>query len=598
MVEALVPALSGLTALAAYAGIRHGVIALRRPLGLMHLLFAALCVAAAAQFVAKISVLGAESAQSLVESRRWEVSAVMVFFAVLPWFVAIYTGSRTRRLHAALGTFFVLALTANLVLVNGLSFDDLGRSSALQDALISDLRQRPVGPWHWAMGLALLVTLGLGVQACAQQYRRGARRQALVLGLCIGLATLAQMVNFGISDATHVSEIGIASLVLAMSHEVSDERAEAQHLRTILDQLPMMVHVKGLDGRYLFANRTCRKHLDAPGESAIGKMDFELVPPAQAEAARALDRRVLAGAQPCHSDETVIRGGTVRHYDVLRFPLLGPDGRPEATCCIATDVTDLVRAEREVELLRRSVWHADRVERTAALAASVAHEISQPLTAILSNAQAGLRFLARDTPDLQELREILKDIVRDDKRAGGVINGLRAMLRRQETPRERTDVGRCVREVIELMHSEFVEHGVEVGESLSTGCAGLLDKGQIQQVLLNLMMNADEAMAALPAGQRRLWISVSRTGEQAVRIAVRDSGPGIPGEAIEHVFDGFYSTKPQGLGMGLSLCRSIVEAHGGSIRVEANDGKGVTFAFTLPIEAAVGGRSRPAFGSH
>ncbi len=123
---------------------------------------------------------------------------------------------------------------------------------------------------------------------------------------------------------------------------------------------------------------------------------------------------------------------------------------------VFTDVTDLRRNEREMYLLRRQVWHADRVARTAVLAASLAHELSQPLTAILSNAQAGLRFLAQDPPDIADLREILQDVVRDDKRASAVINGLRTMLRRQETEREQVDIGACVQEVVDLMHSDFL----------------------------------------------------------------------------------------------------------------------------------------------
>lgn len=241
------------------------------------------------------------------------------------------------------------------------------------------------------------------------------------------------------------------------------------------------------------------------------------------------------------------------------------------------------RAEHETRGLRSQLWHSDRVARIGALTGSIAHELNQPLMAILNNAQAGLRFLSGSDPDIEEIREILEDIVRDDKRAGAVIRGLRTMVRRQEPERSTIQLAATIGEVLELLYSEFLMHQVEVKKHFETACAVLADKTQIQQVMLNLVMNAIEAMRQLPANQRLLRLTVSRSDSQVVRVAVRDCGVGISGEKLAHAFDAFWSTKDKGMGLGLAVSRSIVEAHGGRIWAEANDDQGVTFFFEMPL---------------
>jgi C4-dicarboxylate-specific signal transduction histidine kinase len=250
--------------------------------------------------------------------------------------------------------------------------------------------------------------------------------------------------------------------------------------------------------------------------------------------------------------------------------------------CSVRDVTERKRLAAETRRLQIELVHADRVTRTGALTASLAHELNQPLAAILSNAQAALRFLAQEKPDLGEIREILTDIVRDDKRASAVISGLRTMLRRQEPVRVGLDVAGTIREVLVLLNSELLTHQVEVTADFEAGCSVLADKAQLQQVVLNLVMNAIQAMQGQAAEERRLALSVSRTGEGEVRVAVRDAGVGIPEEKLATVFNPFWTTKDQGMGLGLAVCRAILEAHGGAIWVEPNQDRGVTFFFRLP----------------
>ncbi|HWS02698.1 MAG TPA: ATP-binding protein, partial [Gammaproteobacteria bacterium] len=199
------------------------------------------------------------------------------------------------------------------------------------------------------------------------------------------------------------------------------------------------------------------------------------------------------------------------------------------------------RVEKELNDLRHQVLHADRVERIGVLSTSLAHELSQPLTAVLSNAQAGLRFMQQGEPALDELRDILEDIVRDDERAIAIIRGLRAMLRQKSTTRERIVLAEAVAEALDLMHDEILRRGARYERDLQHNCHVLADKVQIEQVILNLVMNALDALDARPAGQRQLRISVASDGDGQARVVVRDSGMGLPPSQVDRIFESFYT---------------------------------------------------------
>jgi len=247
------------------------------------------------------------------------------------------------------------------------------------------------------------------------------------------------------------------------------------------------------------------------------------------------------------------------------------------------DISALRRSELELDELRVRHWHAERVTRTGVLIASLSHEICQPLAAILSNAQAGLRFLRGETAPLwQEIREILVDIVADDKRAARVIDTLRVMMRRQDTEREPVDVADVVRDVVGLLHTELIKQRVELEQRCEPGCIVMADRAQLQQVVLNLMVNGLEAMEAVPEASRRLRVAVSGTREDGIRIEVSDTGVGLTHAQLQKAFEAFWTTKPRGTGLGLPICHSIISAHGGRIGVESREGVGTTLLVSLP----------------
>jgi signal transduction histidine kinase len=216
------------------------------------------------------------------------------------------------------------------------------------------------------------------------------------------------------------------------------------------------------------------------------------------------------------------------------------------------------------------------------LAASIAHEVNQPLSAIVNNGSACLRWLNGAAPDLDEAREAARRIIRDGNRAGEVIARIRALLRKTDAQKARLDINQTIREVIKLTRNEAARKGVTLRMDLAADLPPVLgDRVQLQQVILNLVMNGVEAMASASGGPRELLIRSRPCESDKALVAVQDSGVGLDGQDLEKLFDAFYTTKPRGMGMGLAISRSIVEDHGGRLWAMPNDGPGATFQFTL-----------------
>ena len=227
--------------------------------------------------------------------------------------------------------------------------------------------------------------------------------------------------------------------------------------------------------------------------------------------------------------------------------------------------------------------HANRLASMGHLTASIAHEVNQPITGVVTNAEVALRFLGSDKVDLDEVRQILKDIVRGGNRASDVIGRLRDLIKKAPPRKARFDINGAAREVIELTRGEAGKNGVRVRANFRDGLPLISgDRVQVQQVILNLVLNAIDAMSGMSEGERELLMSSAEAESGGVLVAVRDTGPGLSRTTVEHLFEPFHTTKSSGLGLGLSISRSIVEAHGGRLWASANVPRGTVFQFTLP----------------
>ena len=283
------------------------------------------------------------------------------------------------------------------------------------------------------------------------------------------------------------------------------------------------------------------------------------------------------------TDFRIQRGnGETRWLTVKARTRRDPSGTVVRVTGIVIDNTERVLGEFESQQQRLQLAHLTRVSILGQLSGALAHELTQPLTAILSNAQAGQRLLLSGRADGREIRMILDDIVKNDKRAGEVIGRLRDMLKRGDLQMMRVDLEQLVKEMLTLARGELAARGVAVDVDIDRDLPMVRgDRVQLQQVLLNLLMNAAEAMAANSPRERRVRVTVTRRGT-GVCVTVADCGPGVPSHQLETVFDAFYTTKDTGLGLGLSICRSIITAHGGRLWATNNVPRGSSFHFTIP----------------
>jgi PAS domain S-box-containing protein len=280
----------------------------------------------------------------------------------------------------------------------------------------------------------------------------------------------------------------------------------------------------------------------------------------------------------------VLPDGIVRWMSTRGSIQFDSEGKPSRLLGISIDITARKQAELDAQRGRAELSHLSRVALMGEMSASIAHELNQPLSGILSNAAAGQRFIDRGDVDLREVRELLGDIVSDGRRASDVVRGIRGMVKKQQLARRSVNLNEVVMDAWRMTSSDALLHSCQLETSLDPNLPAIDgDPVQLQQVLLNLAINAFDAMRDTPASKRKVLIATQSNGDGTVRTSVRDYGVGISEEMQDRLFDPFFSTKTEGLGMGLAIVRSIVESHGGTITAENADGGGTRFEFILPV---------------
>ena len=280
------------------------------------------------------------------------------------------------------------------------------------------------------------------------------------------------------------------------------------------------------------------------------------------------------------------RDGSYRHWTAQTAPLPRVDRPPTKFVTVCSDVTEQIVARAEALQHRDALAHVARVSSLGELTAALAHELNQPLAAILSNAQAAVRLLDRDPPETRKTAEVLRDIVADDRRAGAIIKRLRAMIRRETPARLPIDLGQVVQEVIEIMRAELATRDVTVVCDFAVDLPAVVaDRIQIQQVVVNLVTNALQAMEG--KAEPRLSVGVHQRNDEWQVVSVADTGSGIKVFMLDTMFEPFNTSRTGGLGMGLSISRSIIEAHGGEIMAQNRDADGAMVSFALPPQQTV-----------
>jgi PAS domain S-box-containing protein len=370
------------------------------------------------------------------------------------------------------------------------------------------------------------------------------------------------------------------------------EQREAK-IRRLVEANIIGIYLWEIEGRIIEANDTFLQMVGCDREDLVsGRVRWTDLTPPEWYDARPVEQVKATGSMRPFEKEYFRKDGS-------RVPVLigsaAFDEQRDQGVAFVLDLTERKRAEAEARESERryremqmEVAHANRVATVGQLTASIAHEVNQPIAAAVTNAQAALRWLSARPPELEEVRQALGRIVRDGNRAGDVIGRIRELIKKAPPRTDWVDINEAIREVIELTHGEALKNGTSAQTALKEGLPLIEgDRVQLQQVVLNLIVNAVQAMDAVAEGPREVFVTTAQAEPNGVLVAVKDSGPGLAPASLQHLLAPFYTTKPGGLGLGLSICRSIIEAHGGRLWVTANLPRGAIFHFTVPTRRAV-----------
>ncbi len=405
-------------------------------------------------------------------------------------------------------------------------------------------------------------------------------------------------INSGGRDAgKHVRSVkDCARAIRELSEKLRAQKQEEQQLRLRIDYLAFGQEITRT-GTWAWSPSSgdlywSREHfrifgLDPARDNVSHEVFFRMVHPQERVHVEEEFRKTVRAGRAFEGEFRIVRpDGVIKHIYRRGHPVFGERGKLTEYVGTVADITERRHSEEPLDSMQAEVARASRAMTLRQLTASIAHEVNQPLAAVVANANAALRWLAGNSPRIGKARQALSRIVRDGNRASEIIVRIRALLRRTAAEREPLSLNSVVQEVIGLLRTELRRSSIVVCADLAANLPAICgDRVQMQQVLLNLIMNAIESMSAVMARSRFLEIATvaDATG---VEVSVGDRGTGVDERVLDRIFEPFYTTKPQGMGIGLAICRSIVEAHGGRLWAVRNAPVGATFRFRLPVNGA------------
>ncbi|MEA2983331.1 MAG: hypothetical protein QOF09_5154 [Alphaproteobacteria bacterium] len=363
-------------------------------------------------------------------------------------------------------------------------------------------------------------------------------------------------------------------------------RENRQLLETVLENSAANIYAKRKDGRYIYVNHEMEVTHNVTREHALGRTDLELFPREMAEQNRTNDLAAMMTGKLTEAEERVMGPSGERLYLAKKVPLISSDGKVEGMCGISTDITNLRRTESALReaIIKLEGERDNKLMNIEVVTASIAHEVRQPLAAIAINCSAALRFLEMEPLDINEVRTILNGMTGECHRVSEVFDAIRALFRKVDQKREPTVVNEIVLDVLQSMREELTDHGVATETELAPELQRVDGhRNQLRQVIVNLIHNAVESMENTAGRSRVLRVITKSHGPDAIIVAVEDSGPGINPTRLDSIFDPFITTKADGMGLGLAICRMIVERHDGKLSAESDGKNGARFQLVLPV---------------
>jgi two-component system sensor kinase FixL len=571
--------------------------------------------AAAVITIMELMVMRTTSIEHMAMLLRWVQLPVFVLCVAIFCFVRCYfDAGRSWLAWMGIGL-RVLALILSFTTGQNLFFKEI--TTLKQVEIIGgetiSIAQGTLNPWYVVGPLSTVVLAAFVLDAAFTLWRGGTeagRRRAIIFSSSIIFFLLTApvhtaLVNAGIIDSPYLVGLSFMPILLAMSYELSCGLLHSAQLTHQLQESEAELRNSKQRMRLAASAAELRlwewdivhdeiwstdKDYQLYGISEEQKISFGIFlnilyeEEDREQVRRSVEKALIKKNGHYESEYRIKMADGQVHWLNSRGRIEFSEGaQPLRMLGVTIDITRRKQAELAVQQQRNELTHLSRVTTLGELSGSLAHELNQPLAAILSNAQAAQRFLARDKADLAEIQDILKDIVSENKRAVEVIQRLRLLLKKGEVQHLPVNLNKVVEEVFKIVKSDLENHNITVNINLDQKLPPVIgDRVQFQQVLLNLIMNACEAMSHSEVSKRRLCVRTEQKGADKVQVSVGDWGAGIPAESMQSIFEPFFTTKLQGMGLGLPICRTIITAHGGQLWAANNDCSGADFHFTLP----------------
>ena len=584
----------------------HALVWWRRRDVLAHLLLALSAVATAVFAGAELCLMRAESPREYGFLMRWAHVPLWALLVSLVGFVRLYLHAGRPWLAWTFVGLRTLSLVLNFLVGVSLNYREVTQVKNIR--LLGESVAVAVGvpnPLMLIGQISLLILLGFLADAGVAVWRRGERRKALMVGGSIVFFVLAGttqslLVVWRGLQMPFTITVCYVGIVAAMSYELSrdllhgkqwsdDLRESEERLSVTADAANVGLWTWDLARNKIWATEKWRAMFGIANTETLS-LDLVLrrLHPDDREGVRQQLAKAWADGGTYEIEYRIGGADTPIHWVASRGRVeSNGDGKPNLMRGVTLDITERRWSEREGQELQQGLAHAGRVTMLGQLASSLAHELSQPLGAILRNTEAAELLLQSASPDVDELRAIIADIHKDDHRASEVIDRLRSLLKRRSMESHALDMGSLVDEVVALVRFDSAARGVKLETNVPTDLPPVRgDRVHLLQVVLNLIINGMDAINGEPDHQRRVTLNARSDENGMVEVAVSDSGHGVPPDTLSRVFDPFFTTKPKGMGMGLPISRTIIEAHGGRIWAENNVDRGATFRFTLAVAKA------------
>ena len=591
------------------AGI-HFLVWCRNRKALANAFFSLLAIGTAAWTFCEMWMMHVWTPAQFATVLRWGHVGVWLLIISLVGFVRLYLKAGRPWLGWTVCGLRTVVLILNFLVGQNLSYLEVTRIGHMRFLGESVAMAEGVPNPSILLGqLSLLVLIIFIVDATVTTWRRGDRYPAFTVGgsilFFVLIATAQSLLAFWrIIRVPYMGSVFFLGLVAVMSYELSSEPIRAfqlgrrlkmseaelyeieERMRLAVEAANFGIWIQYFARNEIWATNNWRALFGFAKEELLelGHV-FQRLHPDDRDAFRLVLERAIEGDGSYEAEcRVVVPSGEVRWIGFRGRVEFDNDGKPILVRGVSHDITRRKETEQECQNLRRDIAHVGRVSMMGQLATALAHEINQPLGAILRNAEAAELLLQNASPDLEEIRAILSDIRQDDQRAGNVIDRMRGLLKRQDLDKRPVDVSQLIGEVAALVRPDAASRYVRLELAVADNLPPVFgDPVHLQQVLLNLIVNGIDAINGAHGGSRRVIVTAALDGPKMIEIAVSDSGPGVPARQLTHIFDPFFTTKPNGLGMGLPISLTIIKAHNGQLWAENWNEGGASFRLTLPI---------------